>query len=113
MWAAPRCWFDAPGCEICKAMGRLVGPQTGKCALAAGGISIMGHRAFKRDGTPHPVRSVVDLTKSGVNASVPEWKSRMPGVDDAIALLGRFPHALLGTTEAVQPLSARLPASAG
>ena len=78
VWALPS---DA----VCSAMHMVIRPSD--------------HRAFKRDGTPYPVRSVLDLTKSGVNASVPEWKFRMPGVDDAIALLGKFPHALLGTTD--------------
>ena len=78
VWALPKG-------SVCSAMHMVIRPSD--------------HRAFKRDGTPYPVRSVVDLTKSGVNANVPEWKFRMPGVDDAIALLGRFPHALLGTTD--------------
>ena len=56
-------------------------------------------RAFDRDGTPCPVRSVMDLTKSGVNAAVPEWRFRMPNVDDAVALLTKYPHARMGTTD--------------
>ena len=47
-------------------------------------------RAWQRDGTPYAVRAVNDLTGAGVNASLPKWRFRMPGVDDAVALSGRF-----------------------
>ena len=56
-------------------------------------------RAFERDGTPYDVRSVLDLTKSGVNRALPRWRFRMPGVDEAVALVGRFPNGYLGTTD--------------
>jgi DNA (cytosine-5)-methyltransferase 1 len=58
-------------------------------------------RALARDGTPCPVRSVTDLTASGVNNGLPRWPFRMPSVDDAVHLIGRFPEGkcYLGATD--------------
>ena len=98
-WAAAVTYMDKMDAIQAFETGVWKLPKGSVCSALHMVIRPSDHRAFKRDGTPYPVRSVVDLTKSGVNASVPKWKFRMPGVDDAIALLGRFPHALLGTTD--------------
>ena len=77
--------WELPDGAVCSAMHMVTRPSD--------------HRAFLRDGTPAPVRSVVDLTKSQVNAHLPRWAFRMPGPDDAVAMLGKYPNAWLGTTD--------------
>ena len=59
-------------------------------------------RASARDGSPTPVRSVTDCTRSKINDGLPRWPFRMPNVDDAVALTAGFENsggAFLGTTD--------------
>ena len=44
-------------------------------------------RAFERTGTAYPVRTVIDLTKSGVNDCMPRWPFRMESIDAAVRLI--------------------------
>ena len=45
-------------------------------------------RAFERIGVAYPVRTAIDLTKSGVNDRMPRWPFRMEGIDAAVRLVG-------------------------
>ena len=56
-------------------------------------------RKFKRDGTPYPVRTVLDLTKSLVNDSQEKWPFRLEGADAAVRLLGQTGHTFIGTCD--------------
>ena len=56
-------------------------------------------RAFERTGTAYPVRTVIDLTKSGVNDRMPRWPFRMEGIDAAVRLMGRRGACWIGKTD--------------
>ena len=52
-------------------------------------------RAWRATGEAYPVRTVLDLTASGINASMPDWRFRMEGIDSAVKLLGTRRHVRL------------------
>ena len=56
-------------------------------------------RRFKRDGTPYAVRTVLDLTKSQVNAAQKRWRFRLEGADGAVRLIGETGHKYLGACD--------------
>ena len=56
-------------------------------------------RAFHRDGVPYPVRTVLDLTGSDVNSTLPRWRFRMEGIDSAVALISSHSHCFIGKTD--------------
>ena len=56
-------------------------------------------REFLLSGTPYPVRTVLDLTASGVNETLPDWKFRMEGIDAAVRLLGNRRFCYVGKTD--------------
>ena len=56
-------------------------------------------RAFERTGVAYPVRTAIDLTKSGVNDCMPRWPFRMEGIDAAVRLLGRRRTCWVGKTD--------------
>ena len=56
-------------------------------------------RAFERTGTAYPVRTVIDLTKSGVNDCMPRWPFRMESIDAAVRLIGRRSDCWVGKTD--------------
>ena len=56
-------------------------------------------RAFERTGVAYPVRTVIDLTKSGVNDRMPRWPFRMEGIDAAVRLVGRHGTCWVGKTD--------------
>ena len=77
----PHEWQMADG-GVCSAMHAVVRPSD--------------LRAHQRDGVPLPVRTVIDLTASGVNDSMPHWRFRLEGIDAAIRLLGRLDNPHIG-----------------
>ena len=78
------CWHLPPD-AVCSAMHVVTRPSD--------------VRAFERDGTPLPVRTVIDLTKSGVNETLPDWPFRMEGVDAGVRLLKAKQFVYLGKTD--------------
>ena len=53
-------------------------------------------RRFKRDGTPHAVRAVLDLTKSQVKEAQDRLRFRLEGADGAVRLIGQTGHHFWG-----------------
>ena len=102
------CWDEFPQTlEYMHKMDKLGCLSDGVWKLPAGAVCSALHvvarpsdvRAFHRDGTMYPVRTVLDLTKSGVNACSPDWRFRMEGADAAVRMLGDSGHRFLGTTD--------------
>ena len=45
------------------------------------------------------MRTVIDLTKSGINDRMPRWPFRMEGIDAAVRLMGRRGTCWIGKTD--------------
>ena len=57
-------------------------------------------RAFERDpSTPYPVRTVTDLSATGVNECFARWPFRMGGVEAAVRLATDAPQLTTGTAD--------------
>ena len=56
-------------------------------------------REWKATGAAYPVRTVLDLTGSGLNACMPDWRFRIQGIDSAVHMLGAMKSPKIGTTD--------------